>query len=100
MNWLARRAQLRAALAAAGVSAEPLVAQAVALAAFWTRDQQPLLVQVDVAHRFPTTSRTFIAALCPGIPLTAPPRCAADPHRKTFSWVVSTPHVPTCSWLR
>src|SRR6266436_1866247 len=40
---------------------------------------------------------TFIAALWPGIPLTAPPRNALDPQRNTFSYSVSTPHVPTCS---
>src|SRR3954471_4406735 len=40
---------------------------------------------------------TFIAALWPGMPLTAPPRWALDPQRKTFSNSVSTPHVPACS---
>ncbi len=42
---------------------------------------------------------TFIAALWPGIPLTAPPRSALEPQRKTFSHSVSTPQVPTCSFF-
>jgi hypothetical protein len=44
-------------------------------------------------------SNTFMAALCPGIPLTAPPRSALEPHTKTFGHSVSTPHVPACSFL-
>src|SRR5882724_12447040 len=48
---------------------------------------------------FLMTSRTLRAALCPGIPLTAPPRSALDPQRNTFSHSVSTPHLPTCSFL-
>ncbi len=42
-------------------------------------------------------SKTFMAALCPGMPLTAPPRCALEPQMKTFSHSVSTPHVPACA---
>ena len=46
-------------------------------------------------------SRTLRAALCPGMPLTAPPRCALDPQKKTFSYSVSTPQVPLCFlWWR
>ena len=38
-----------------------------------------------------------MAALWPGIPLTAPPRNALDPQKNTFSYSVSTPQVPACS---
>jgi len=34
---------------------------------------------------FQSAFKIFIAALCPGIPLTAPPRIALDPQKKTFS---------------
>src|SRR5213075_833053 len=47
----------------------------------------------------PQVSSTFIAALCPGIPLTAPPRWALDPQRNTFSYSVSTPHAPACLFV-
>ena len=39
----------------------------------------------------------FIAALCPGIPLTAPPRRALEPQKKTPGYSVSTPQVPISS---
>src|SRR5687768_6084762 len=50
-------------------------------------------------QRFPETSSTFIAALWPGMPLTAPLRWALEPQRKTFSSSVSTPQVPACSFV-
>jgi len=46
----------------------------LAIIGFSYRYQLPLIV-----------SSTFIAALWPGIPLTAPPRKALDPQRNTFS---------------
>ncbi len=36
-------------------------------------------------------SRTAMAALCPGMPLTPPPRIAPAPQRKTFGTSVATP---------
>src|SRR5512141_361559 len=33
-----------------------------------------------------------MAALCPEIPLTPPPRIAPAPQRKILGWMVSTPH--------
>ncbi|RAJ82412.1 acetyl xylan esterase AXE1 [Streptomyces sp. PsTaAH-137] len=42
---------------------------------------------------------TAIAALCPGIPLTPPPRTAPAPHSSTLACAVSTPQrpVPACA---
>src|SRR5690606_5359009 len=45
------------------------------------------------AGRWPA-SRTARAALCPGIPLTPPPRRAPAPHSSTRGWAVSTPQRP------
>ena len=46
-------------------------------------------------------SNTFIAALCPGIPLTAPPRFAEESDRKIFGNAVSNifrcPGYPDCA---
>src|SRR5262249_53581925 len=42
-------------------------------------------------------SKTFMAALWPGIPLTAPPRRALEPQMKTFGNSVSIPHEPIVS---
>ncbi len=55
------------------------------------------IIRVDqlVYHR--VISSTFLAALCPGIPLTAPPRLAEEPHSKMLACSVSTPHWPTSS---
>ena len=43
------------------------------------------------------SSKTFIAALCPGIPLTAPPLWADEPQTRIPGYFVSTPHWPTSS---
>ena len=50
--------------------------------------------QIEGWQRF---SSTFIAALCPGMPLTPPPRLAPAPQMKTFGNCVSTPQVPSLS---
>lgn len=65
-----------------------------------TPDSQSHLVLLDPRwlERQPSAAhspKTHIAALWPGIPLTAPPRKAEEPARTTRGNSVSTPHEPT-----
>lgn len=51
----------------------------------------------DLSIPHANSSKTFIAALCPGIPLTAPPLLADEPQTRIPGYFVSTPHWPTSS---